>query len=321
MYLDIVAGAVEFLPTFTTFLSKENPIDSKKTGMDQRLETGGGFPLAGRDEAVDAQIPIQPAGGFRGNDVHSSDVASTLSLDRSSQLPLYGQIRSQIEEAIKTGRLKPGHALPSEPELARSLGVSKMTVRHALNQLVGDGLITRQKGRGTFVAHQKVEITLPYFTSYSEDMARRGYTPFTQLLSVETVQASARQAKTLGLDERAPLIRIVRLRLADEIPIALETSWVNAALVPNFVERHRSFTSLYQVLQDDYDLRPTRARQSFEATSAAAHESIHLGIPAGSPILLLESVLYDQKDRPVDLTKAAYRGDRYKIYFERSSRL
>ncbi len=240
-----------------------------------------------------------------------------IAIDRDSPMPVYVQIKRQIEAAIRAGLLQPGDGLPSEPELALHLGVSKMTVRQAFSQLVAEGLVERHRGRGTFVCAPKVEIQLPYFTSFTQDMLARGFTPRTEILAVERTLASGRQAAALGVEPHAPLIRLVRLRLADERPMALETTWLRADLVPGFLERHPRFVSLYQVLEEDYGIRPTRARQTLEAAAATPGEAAQLGLPPGAPVLLLESLLFDQHDRPVEMTKAVYRGDRYRLYFER----
>lgn len=206
--------------------------------------------------------------------------------------------------------------LPGEPELSDSLKVSKMTIRQAMSKLVREGYVQRHRGRGTFVCQPKVDIQLPLFASFTRDMHSRGFIPRTETLSIQKVNASPRQAKMLQLDPGAPLVRLVRLRLADEVPMVLETTWLNGALLPGLAE-YADIPSLYRLLEEEYSIVPTRARQVAEAASATPDEARHLGIAPGMPVLLFESVLLNQHDIPVEITKAVYRGDRYKLYFER----
>lgn len=240
-----------------------------------------------------------------------------LSINRSSHLPIYVQIRRQIQEGIETGRLEPGEVLPGEPAIAEQLGVSVMTVRQALTQLVVEGYLDRQRGKGTFVCDRKLQMHLPYFMSYRSDMRLRGFVPRTQILAIDEVQASPRQGSALQIDAGSPLFRLVRLRFADDLPMMFETTWISTTLVPDFPQVISDDSSYYEVLEGHYGIRPSRTTQTLEAVSATIDEARHLSVPPGSPVLLIDGILYDQKDAPVDLTKSLYRADRYKFHIER----
>lgn len=241
-----------------------------------------------------------------------------IALDQESSLPTYVQIGKQVEALIHAGRLKEGDPLPSEPRIADELGVSKMTVRQAIGELVSKGLLRRQRGRGTFVCRPKVSIRLPYFMSYTQDMRRRGYVPRTEHTSIEEVPASGRQAEQLDVEAHEALIRIVRMRFADELPMALETTWLVKRLVPHFADQHTGFPSRYALLENEYNIRPTRAEQTLEAVSVTVAESRHLGVPPGAPAILIEGIVFDQDDRPFEISKSVYRADRYQVSFERT---
>ena len=243
-----------------------------------------------------------------------------LRVDREGEVPIYAQIKKQIEDMIHSGELKAGDLLPSEPNIAKALGVSKMTVRQAISELTAEGLLERHKGRGTFVCERKVSIRLPYFISYTQDMRRRGYSPRTKVLGIEEVAASARIARTLDVEPNAPLIHMTLLRFADELPMLLENVLVIKDRVPGFAQAQREYSSRYDLYEKKYQIRPTRAEQTLEAVILTPDEAYHLGVPGGSPALLMESLLRDQDDRPIELCKSIYRGDRYKVYFERIRR-
>jgi GntR family transcriptional regulator len=246
--------------------------------------------------------------------------ALPLTLERSSSVPIYVQIRRQLEELIHSGKLHEGNPLPGEPQMADELGVSKMTVRQAISELVAQGLLERQKGRGTFVSSPHVSMQLPYFTSFTQDMRSRGYVPRTELLSIEEATASRRQAERLRVQPGDKLVRIKHLRFADELPMVMETVLIIDSLFPNIIDRLAKNESRYELYEQQYNIRPTRADQELEAVAATSVEASHLGMPIGAPALLIEGVLYDQQVRPVEIMKSVYRADRYKVYLQRTRR-
>lgn len=243
-----------------------------------------------------------------------------ITLERQSAVPIYAQIRRQLEELIASGALKEGDLLPGEPQLAEDLGVSKMTVRQAIYELVAEGLLERQRGRGTFVCSPSVSLQLPFFTSFTQDMRHRGYVPRTVLLTVAQVAASKRQAERLRIEPGSKLVRITRLRFADELPMVFETVLIIDERFPDIIAKLRETESRYDVYEQGYGVRPARAEQTLEAVIVTAEEASHLGVSASAPALMIEGVLYDQDDRPIEIMKSVYRADRYKVYLERTRR-
>ncbi|GAB6876325.1 GntR family transcriptional regulator [Thermaerobacter litoralis] len=236
---------------------------------------------------------------------------------------LYQEIMDEIRRQIREGHLRPGDRIPSERELAERFGASRMTVRHALNQLAWEGVIVRRQGQGSFVAEPKIPLGLQFLTSFSEDMRRRGLVPSSRLLSVAVVEADPGTAEALGLvvDRRVTSIR--RIRYADNQPLSLEHVQVPYRLLPALADHvrqvfkgsPRSSFSLYEFFTRA-GIGLHRARQTVEAAVATADMARLLHVPEGAPLLLLTRVSYDDGGHPVEVVKAWYRGDRYRYETE-----
>jgi GntR family transcriptional regulator len=207
----------------------------------------------------------------------------------------YAAIAAQIEAAIANGELAPGDRLPPERALADEHRVSRMTVRHALQQLESRGLLRRAIGRsgGSFVAQPKLERDLGTFSGLSEQLARQGVTAGARVLSARPARGG---------------IEIVRVRLADGEPFALERS--------TFPERFAYLLgqdltrSLYELLGDD---APVRAVERIEPTLADDDEATALGVRAGAPLLLVDRLAYDTTGEIVETARDVFRGDRTRI--------
>lgn len=151
-------------------------------------------------------------------------------INKNSPIPIYYQLGEQIKALIEKGELKPGDALPPEREFAEKYQISRMTVRQAFTQLVNEGYLYRMQGKGTFVAERKIEQLLQGVTSFSEDMKARGLEPSSELIRFEMQPAAASIAEQLSIDESDPVYEIERIRLADGVPMALETSYLPVKL-------------------------------------------------------------------------------------------
>ncbi|BBU37902.1 MULTISPECIES: GntR family transcriptional regulator [Aeribacillus] len=233
-------------------------------------------------------------------------------IDKSSPIPIYYQLEEFIKKQIENGELQPDQAIPSEREYAERYQISRMTVRQAINNLVNEGYLYRQKGRGTFVSKQKVEQRLHGLTSFTEDMLERGMKPSSKLLSFEVIPAGLETASHLKLKKNAPVYEIKRVRLADDVPMALETTYVPANLVKGLTEEiiHQS---LYSYIEEKLNLVISEAFQQIEASIAKESEIKHLQIEKGSPILLILRTSYLHDGTPFEFVKSAYRADRYKF--------
>jgi len=211
--------------------------------------------------------------------------------------------------------LEVGQAIPSERRLCELLGVSRLTVRAALDELVGEGYLTRRHGSGTYVSEPKIALPLT-LTSFSEDMRRRGMVPGSRTLELVVVSAGSRLCRHLDLSPEDPVVRVRRLRLADGEPMALEVLHVPAALVPGLTHTDLENASFYDLLQDRYSVTIASGWQTIEPAVTSEEESEALGVPLHSPAFLFERTTLAQSGRPIEFVRSFYRGDRYRLVTE-----
>jgi GntR family transcriptional regulator len=236
-------------------------------------------------------------------------------VDRDARLPLYHQLHEVLYEKIRKD-WKPGDRLPTEAELVESYGISRITVRRVLDMLTQEGLIYRQAGRGTFVAHATLEQGLSHIVSFTEDMQRRGFTASTRVLFAGLIPAPDHIADRLQIRIGEELAQIKRLRLADGEPMCIENSHFVHKYCPGLLEHDFSVHSLREVKIRQFGIRWIRAMQTIRAISAAQEIADLLSIPKGSPLLLFERVSYSQDNIPMEFLQAYYRADRYILYNE-----
>ncbi len=248
-----------------------------------------------------------------------SDLHAIFSRNDAAQAtagPLYFRLRQQLADAIETGQLKHGDALPPERDLADLANVSRVTVRRAVDDLVRDGLLVRRHGSGTFVSRPmaKVEQSLSRLTSFTEDMARRGLKTRAEWLDRGLFHPSPDEMMTLGLQADALVARLGRLRIADDQPLAIERASVAAEFLPDPL---RVTSSLYAEL-DRKQARPVRAVQRISACNMKDPDAALLGVPAGAAGLSIERISYLASGRVVEFTRSLYRGDAYDFVAELS---
>ncbi|WML46959.1 GntR family transcriptional regulator [Neobacillus sp. PS3-34] len=233
-------------------------------------------------------------------------------INKSSPIPIYHQLEAYLKEQIENSSLHADEMIPSEREFAERFQISRMTVRQAINNLVSDGYLYRQKGRGTFVSKQKVEQALEGLTGFTEDMLERGMKPSSRLLSFNTIASGSQVAHQLQVAEKDLVYEIFRVRLADGIPMALETTYIPIALVPGITEDNSNH-SLYKYIENQLSLKISEATQEIEAAIARKPEADHLDIAAGAPVLLIMRTACLQDGTPFEFVKSVYRADRYRF--------
>jgi len=233
------------------------------------------------------------------------------SLDERGRGPLYQKLQQALREAIQNRVLAPDEALPPERDMAEEFSVSRITVRKALDGLVGEGLLTRRQGAGTFVA-SRVEKNFSKLSSFSEDMISRGRTPRSEWLNRADGAVTPEESMILGLSPGTPVYRFHRIRFADEAPMALEYSTIPAFALP---AADAVGASLYEAL-DAAGHRPTRALQRLRAVLFTAEQAALLGVSPGDPGLLIERRGFLKDGRAVEYTQSYYRGDAYDFVAE-----
>lgn len=235
-------------------------------------------------------------------------------LDDTGTGPFYLQLQRRIADAIAQGRLKPGDSLPPEREMAALTGLSRVTVRKAVEGLVTTGQLTQKRGSGTFVAQrvERLELALSFLSSFTEDMARRGRTTRSIWLARELGSPAPEDAMALGLGTSDRVARLDRVREADGIPMAIERTTLPVEVLPDptLVE-----SSLYAVLQAR-GFRPVRALQRLTAANLSPKDADLLGVVPGVAGLKIERIGYLASGRVVEFTRSLYRGDAYDFAVE-----
>lgn len=243
-----------------------------------------------------------------------ADILSPETIQAAGRGPLYLRLRQSLEGAIQSGRLNHGDALPPERDLADFANISRVTVRKAVDDLVKDGLLVRRHGSGTFVVKpvSKVEQSLSRLTSFTEDMDRRGLKARSHWLERGIHRASPDEIMMLGLPSDADVARLGRLRIADDMPLAIERASLSAELLPDPMA---VTASLYAAL-DAVNNRPVRAVQRLSATNIRDADAALLGVAVGAAGLSIERISYLPSGRVVEFTRSLYRGDAYDFVVE-----
>ncbi len=237
-------------------------------------------------------------------------------ISRDSKLPFYYQLYEILRGKILRGEWQPGDMLPTEGELLEQHRVSRSTVRQALDMLVNEGLIYRQRGRGTFVAHPPVEQGLSRIISFTEDMIQRGLKPQTEVLSSGLMPAPENIAKALQIEPGEELAHLERLRLADGEPMSVEESYLVHRYCPGVLEQDYARNPLRVALEKKYGIRLVYARQSIRAISAPRSLAEKLSIQPNGAVLYIERVSFSEQGVPIEFLRLYHRGDRYVLHNE-----
>jgi GntR family transcriptional regulator len=224
------------------------------------------------------------------------------------------ETRERVLDLIES--LVPGDSIPSERQLSLDLGVSRLTVRAALDDLVREGYLLRRRGAGTFVSEPKVAKGVGSVSSFSDDMRERGMTPASRTLDLQVVPAGARLGRMLHVSPSEPVVVIKRLRLADGDPMAIELLHVRQSLVPGLTADDLETNSFYDLLAARYGVEIVGGTQTVEPTVTNEEESGALGVPLHSPALLFERITRAASGDIVEFTSSTYRGDRYRLVSE-----
>jgi GntR family transcriptional regulator len=209
-------------------------------------------------------------------------------------------------------QLSVGEAIPSERQLSADFGVSRLTVRAALDELVREGYLVRRHGSGTFVSEPKIaqELTM---TSFTDDMRLRGLEPASKTLELRVTPAGARLGRLLHVSPSEPVVVAVRLRLAGGESMAIETVHIRASHVPGLTAKDLEEHSFYEILRERYGITVVGGEQTIEPTVTDEDESSALGVPLHSPAFRFERVTHSETGEIVEFVDSIYRGDRYRL--------
>jgi DNA-binding GntR family transcriptional regulator len=236
-------------------------------------------------------------------------------LKQDISIPLYIQLKESIRSSIVNGQLKYGHKIPTELELSEEHKISRITVRKAILELVEEGYLVKKQGKGTYVNKRKIQRKIVHFLSFSDACKANGLKPRSIVTKMEIIQPAPSDQKLLQLVEGDALLLIQRVRYAADSPMMLENNYFS------YKEYHSLLNetlegSIYQILEEKLNIKPTHAGEtSLEIVRASEDEMELLSVASGEPLFYLESIVYDENDRPVHIGKQYIAGDSYKFIF------
>ncbi len=230
----------------------------------------------------------------------------------NSPVALYHQLKAILTQKITSGQWPVGHRLPTESELCKQYGVSRITVRRALAELEREGLIKRRQGVGTFISVPKIEQQLNSFYSLTEEFRKRGLNPRSAVEKLVIVVPSPTISRALELPEKDKVYYLKRLRFADEVLMAIEETYLPAKLFSGLTKEMLDTTALYDVMRNTYGIVAASARETFGAVAVSEQEAVLFGLPSGHPALDLERYTY-AGDQCVEYTRGVVRGDKFRF--------
>ena len=233
-------------------------------------------------------------------------------LSKANGIPLYVQIRNALREDIVNKVLVPGQKLQSEDELAARFGVSRMTVRQGIADLLDEGLLYRRHGVGTFVAQPHLERDHSHLTNFVESAREEGLDIDIRVLIADILPAKLKVANSLAIDEHELVVRVKTLRFISSLPITVHDSYVPYKLFPHLLQEDLESNHLWQIFEAG-GLRVKRAVQRVEAREAEEDIASLLDMEIGEPVLYKERTVYLDDGRPVEFTYCINRGDRYAL--------
>ena len=237
-----------------------------------------------------------------------------MKLRREAPTPLYLQLKNALVADIDAGHYKPHDRLMSERELGVKFKVSRMTVRQALTDMIREGILYTQAGKGTYVGESKIKQELQTLTGFTQDMAARGAAASGQVLEARLLPATLTLAAIFSVPMNTDLVLLSRLRLSDGMPLAIEEAYIRYQVCPGILAYDFSKESLYNILATHYSTILVRAEQTMEAGLATSKEAELLQITPPSPVLRIERLSYNEQNLLVEYVKSTYRGDRYKFH-------
>ncbi len=237
-------------------------------------------------------------------------------LDKNSPTPLYVQFEENVRHKIDNEDWPLNSMIPSENELSRTYGISRMTVRSVLNRLVMAGLLYRVPGKGTYVAEAKIESSPLSWMGIREQLERMGYETETRLLTVELVSPSTRISKMLEIKPGATAYLVKRIRYVKGVPLSIHTSYIPQEVSPDLERQELEAKQLCDILKDEYNCRIARQVETLESITASTEEAELLEVSTSFPLLLLENRIYNSNHVPIEYSKVVFRGDKIKLRLE-----
>lgn len=232
-------------------------------------------------------------------------------IDKDNAAPLYSQLIDIIIEKIENGEYKGNDKVNSERELCQKYDISRSTVRQAIQELTREGYLYSVQGKGTFISPEKFKQNLLNFYSFTEEMKKQGKTPKSKVLDFEIINSDEILSEKMKINKGEKLLKFTRLRLADDIPMMLETTYLSFLKFPYITKEQLEKNALYDILNDIYNIKLTSAEEIFQAVLTNENEAEILNYDYLKPSMMIERITYS-KEEIVEYTKSIARGDRFK---------
>ena len=240
-------------------------------------------------------------------------------LNRYDATPLYAQLRSIFREKISSGEWAPNTMIPSENELSRIYGISRMTVRNVITQFVTEGMLYRIQGKGTFVNDTKLEISSLQYVGIRSQLEEMGQSVTTRLITCGIIHADEYLARKLNIRAGDELYRLKRVRSVNGRPISYHKSFVPVGLCPDLDKKDLEGEQLCAIMSNDYLLTRSRVIETLESYTASTSKAKHLDVEPGFPLILLQDQIYSKDNTLFEYTRVYFRGDRVKIRIQYDS--
>lgn len=238
-------------------------------------------------------------------------------LNKNIPIPLYYQLKTLLLEYIKDHHGDSEAPIPTEVEISEHFGISRPTVRQAINELVVEGYLYRIKAKGTYVSRPKIsQDFLHVLDSFNNEMRKKGLTPSTKILQKEVVKCDEKVARTLKLSQGSDVIKLTRLRFANNEPIVFVITYVPYVVCPGIMIHDLETESMYEIIEKESGQLISNATRSLESIIAGEFEAKLLDIDKGSPVQFFESIVYLEDGTAIEYSLAKYRSDRSKFTFE-----
>lgn len=234
----------------------------------------------------------------------------------ASKLPVYLKIHDQIKSEIEEGKWHVGDRLPSERELSETFSVSRMTLRQAIQTLADEGILERKIGSGTYVARKKVQETMLGTTSFSDIIKSQGQIPSSKTISYFVTKPSSSEMERLNLTEKEDILKMERIRYADDVPICFEVASIPYHLVSNF-DKEQITTSLYKAIAEEGKNTIGKSSQRISAVIASEKIAHFMDIKRGEAILKVSQISYFEDGVPFEYVRSQYVGERFEFFLEK----
>ena len=231
-------------------------------------------------------------------------------MNKNSSIPIYTQLEEAIKEKILKREYVPGGELPTERELTELFGVSRMTIRQAISNLVHKNILYKIRGKGTFVSKEVIEKKLE-IESFSDDMKKRGLLPGSSIIKFEKITPSEEIKEKLKLSEGEKIFFLNRLRLANNEPIAIEYCYLPEKFFPNILKYNMTNCSLYTIMKEEYNIHFNYMKQSLRASNLLKIDAEMLMEKSKGVGLISERLMYNIEEIPIEYTKTIYHSERY----------